>query len=164
MEIQWASTCLNGCIHIKPHYTAAYITQVCAHGTKVWLLKTYLSTTDTCFSQSWQRRKTGESFTWLKFSPTNTNHRLKPAACHERTFINLFFLCHEKMQMAQQGQMGHRKCISEDVSALLPNQTVKGEGRKSRIEESKEVRLVLSLVLSQEYSPSKYLGKLCWKE
>lgn len=63
--------------------------------------------------------------------------------------------------MAQQGQMGHRKCVSEDLSALLPhNQTVRGEGRKSRIEESKEARLVLS----QEHSPSKYLGKLCWKE
>lgn len=162
MEDQWASTCLS---HMKPKskpcYTAAHVTQVCAHGMETWLLETYWSTTDTCFSQSWQKRTTRESLAWLKFSTTNTNHFLKPAACHQRTLINLFFLCHEKMQMAQQGQMGHRKCISEDISALLPhNQTGRGEGRKSRTEESKEARLVLS----QEYSLSKYLGKLCWKE
>lgn len=56
--------------------------------------------------------------------------------------------------------VGHRKCISEDASALLPhNETVRGEERKSRIEESEEARLVLS----QEQSPSKYLGKTTLK-
>lgn len=72
------------CSSQSHNYTAAHITQVCAHGIEVWLLKTHLSTSDTCFSQSWQRRKTRESFAWLKFSTTNTNLFLKPAACHKK--------------------------------------------------------------------------------